>query len=141
MVLARPDMTVTEHWQELAKLGIEVRRSSVGRFLQRLQLTYKKPLHEAEQPRPDVKATRIAWREEQDSLDPRTLAFIDETWTSTNMTPRFGSCEKGNRLVAHAPFGHWKTTTFTAALRRDELTAPCVFDDPINGEQFRDYVG
>ena len=66
--------------------------------------------------------------------------FIDETWASTNMTPRYGRCEKGKRLIAHAPFGHWKTTTFVAALRHDRLTAPCVFDGPINGEKFRAYV-
>ena len=66
--------------------------------------------------------------------------FIDETWASTNMTPRYGRCEKGKRLIAHAPFGHWKTTTFVAALRHDRLAAPCVFDGPINGEKFRAYV-
>jgi transposase len=41
-VRARPDLTVTELWRELTALGIAVGRSSVGRFLQRLQLTYKK---------------------------------------------------------------------------------------------------
>ena len=66
--------------------------------------------------------------------------FIDETWASTNMTPRYGRSEKGKRLIAHAPFGRWKTTTFVAALRHDRLTAPCVFDGPINGEKFRAYV-
>jgi transposase len=30
--------------------------------------------------------------------------------------------------------------TFIAALRCDGLTAPCVFDGPINGESFRAYV-
>src|SRR6201993_2618270 len=52
------------------------------------------------------------------------------------MTPLYGRCEKGKRLIAHAPFGHWKTTTFVAALRHDGLTAPCVFDGAINGEKF-----
>ena len=66
--------------------------------------------------------------------------FIDETWASTNMAPRYGRCEKGKRLVAHVPFGHWKTTTLIAALRHDGLAAPCVFDGPINGEKFRAYV-
>lgn len=66
--------------------------------------------------------------------------FIDETWASTNMTPRYGRSEKGKRLIAHAPFGHWKTTTLVAALRHDGLTAPCVFDGPINGDKFRAYV-
>ena len=56
------------------------------------------------------------------------LVFIDETWASTNMTPRHGRCAKGERLIARTPFGHWKTTTFIGALRHDGLTAPCVFD-------------
>ena len=30
--------------------------------------------------------------------------------------------------------------TFLAALRCDRITAPCVFDGPINGESFRAYV-
>lgn len=85
-------------------------------------------------------AARDAWAEAQKSLDPRKLVFIDETWASTNMAPRYGRCEKGKRLIAHAPFGHWKTTTFVAALRCDGLTAPCVFDGPINGEKFRPSV-
>ena len=32
------------------------------------------------------------------------------------------------------------TTTFVAALRHDEITAPCVFDGPMNGASFRTYV-
>jgi len=76
----------------------------------------------------------------QKSLDPQRLVFIDETWASTNMTPRYGRCERGKRLIARAPFGHWKTTTFLAALRHDGLTAPCVFDGPINGAKFLAYV-
>jgi transposase len=39
-----------------------------------------------------------------------------------------------------APQGHWRTMTFLGALRCDQLTAPCVFDGPINGECFRAYV-
>jgi transposase len=66
--------------------------------------------------------------------------FIDETWASTAMTPRYGRCEKGKRLIAFAPGGHWKTTTFIAALRCDRITAPYVFDGPINGESFLAYV-
>ena len=33
---------------------------------------------------------------------------------STNMTPRYGRCEIGKRLIGYAPLGHWKTTTFLA---------------------------
>ena len=33
--------------------------------------------------------------------------------------------------------GHWKTTTFLAALRHDSVTARFVIDGPINGAIFR----
>jgi transposase len=66
--------------------------------------------------------------------------FIDETWATTNMTRRHGRARRGQRLVAAVPHGHWKTTTFLAALRHDRITAPCVFDGAINGERFRAWV-
>ena len=56
------------------------------------------------------------------------------------MTRTHGRCARGQRLVAKAPFGRWRTLTFLAALRCDRLTAPCVIDGPINGESFRAYV-
>lgn len=56
------------------------------------------------------------------------------------MARRYGRCPRGQRLLSSVPHGHWKTTTFVAALRCDELTAPCVFDGPMNGECFLAYV-
>ncbi len=56
------------------------------------------------------------------------------------MAPPRGWGPKGKRLRAYAPHGHWRTLTFIGALRLDRLTAPCVFDGPINGECFRAYV-
>ena len=38
------------------------------------------------------------------------------------------------------PWGHWKTTTFVAALRLGEIAAPCVLDGPMDGDSFRAYV-
>ena len=73
-------------------------------------------------------------------LDPHKLVFIDETWIKTNMAPLRGWGKKGKRLLGFAPHGHWNTMTFIAALRCDGLTAPCVFDGPINGQSFRAYV-
>ncbi len=66
--------------------------------------------------------------------------FIDETWTKTNMAPLRGWCLRGRRLADHVPHGRWRTLTFIAALRHDRLTAPCLFDGPINGESFLAYV-
>lgn len=56
------------------------------------------------------------------------------------MAPLRGWGAKGERLRGFAPHGHWRTMTFLAALRCDRLTAPCVFDGPINGQCFRAYV-
>jgi transposase len=83
---------------------------------------------------------RRRWRSWQGHLDPTKLVFIDETWIKTNMAPLRGWAPKGKRLRAHAPHGHWRTLTFLGALRCDRLSAPCVFDGPINGQSFRAYV-
>lgn len=56
------------------------------------------------------------------------------------MARRHGRCPRGQRLVSAVPHGHWNTTTFIGALRQDGITAPCVFEGPINGEAFRAYV-
>jgi transposase len=62
--------------------------------------------------------------------------FVDETWATTAMARRYGWARRGQRLVAAVPHGHWKTTTFIAALRQDGLGAPCVFDGAITGARF-----
>src|SRR5918992_720309 len=100
----------------------------------------KKTQHAAEQDRPDVAAARRAWRQGQPALKPERLVFIDETWATTAMARRYGRARRGARVVAAVPHGHWKTTTFLAALRHDGLTAPCVFDGAINGARFLAYV-
>lgn len=66
--------------------------------------------------------------------------FIDETWTKTNMAPLRGWAPRGQRLPGPAPFGHWNTLTFLAALRHDRVDAPWVLKGPINGQRFRVYV-
>jgi transposase len=87
-----------------------------------------------------VAEARRDWRAGQADLKPANLVFIDETGAATNMARRHGRCRRGQRLVAAVPHGHWKTTTFLGALRQDGITAPCVFDGPVNGEAFRAYV-
>lgn len=66
--------------------------------------------------------------------------FIDETGASTKMTRLYGRAPRGRRLFAKAPFGHWKTTTFVAALRCNGLGAPMVLDGPMTGPAFLAYV-
>ena len=67
------------------------------------------------------------------------LVFIDETGASTKMARLRGRAERGRRCRSPVPHGHWKTTTFTGALRLGGLTAPMVLDGPMNREAFRAY--
>jgi transposase len=78
----------------------------------------------------------VEWRAGQADMEPERLVFIDESGASTKMTRLYGRCARGERQVCAVPHGHWKTTTFVGALRHDGMTAPCVFDGPINGETF-----
>jgi transposase len=56
------------------------------------------------------------------------------------MAPLRGWAPKGERLEAKVPHGHWKTSTFVAALRSDRIEAPWLLDGPINGASFLVYV-
>lgn len=100
----------------------------------------KKVLKATEQDRPDVVQQRAEWKVLQAGLNAERLVFLDETWAKTNMTRPRGRSLKGTRLVAKVPHGHWKTTTFLAALRTSGLTAPLVIDGAVNGDIFLAYV-
>lgn len=100
----------------------------------------KKVLIASERDRPDVQQKRAEFRVRQAGLNPDRLVFIDETWAKTNMTRPRGRAPRGHRVIDKVPHGHWKTTTFLAALRTRGLTAPLVVDGAINGEIFMGWV-
>jgi transposase len=51
-----------------------------------------------------------------------------------------GRARRGQRCRAPVPHGHWKTTTFTGALRLSGMTAPMVLDGPMNADAFLAYI-
>jgi transposase len=87
-----------------------------------------------------VARRRARWKAYQGRIALPRLVFIDETWVKINMAPLRGWGPRGKRLKGYAPYGHWKTLTFIAALRHDRIDAPWVIDGPINGEMFLLYV-
>lgn len=87
-----------------------------------------------------MRAAREAWFEGQLDLDPDGLVFIDETAANTAMARRYGRAPRGERCRMSVPQGHWKTTTVTAALRSNGITAPWLLDGAMNGQAFRTYV-
>jgi transposase len=100
----------------------------------------KKVLKAAEQQRPDVTQKRRWWNILVQSKACRRLVFFDETGADTKMTRRYGWGLRSSRVVGHVPQGHWKTTTFAAALRASGVIAPLVLDGPMNGECFLAYI-
>ncbi|MCU0886840.1 MAG: IS630 family transposase [Rubritepida sp.] len=141
LIEQRSDITLAEIQAELARAGVPASLATVWRFFERRRITRKKrPAHAAEQDRPDILRRRWAWFESQPDLDPDRLVFIDETWASTKMARTHGRALRGERLRSPIPHGHWKTTTFVAALRNSGMVAPMVLDGPINGVAFQAYV-
>ncbi|WP_425278150.1 IS630 family transposase [Azotobacter salinestris] len=138
-----PDLTLAELAATLEReCGIRVSLATIWTFLDRHGMTFKKKTaHAAEQQRPDVQAARQEWFEEQPGFDWRKLIFVDETAAATNLARLRGWAPRGERCLAAIPHGHWKTTTFTAGLRVDGLTAPLVLDGAMNGPAFLAYVG
>src|ERR1700681_199977 len=100
----------------------------------------KKTLYAAEQKRADVARARRCWMREQGMFNPARLVFIDETCTNTAMVRLRGRARRGERLVDHAPHGHWKTITFVGGLRQRGMTAPFVLEGAMNGPMFLAYV-
>jgi transposase len=72
--------------------------------------------------------------------DAWSYVFLDECGVTTDLLRRYGRSRRGLRLRDHTPCGHWETHTIVAALRPDGLTAPAVFDGPIDNASFRAYV-
>jgi transposase len=87
-----------------------------------------------------VARARRRWIREQGLLDPAHLVFIDETAITTNMVRLNGWSPRGERLVGHAPMGHWETVTFIAGLRQTGIVAPMLIKGAMNGEAFLAYI-
>ncbi|MER9564944.1 IS630 family transposase [Mesorhizobium sp. M0571] len=136
------DITLNEMVERLsAEQSVRISRSALSAWLRGHGWTLKKKsAHALEQDRPDILKRRRDWFDGQLDLDPAKLVFIDETGLSTKMARLRGRAPRGERCRAGVPHGHWKTTTFTGALRLTGMTAPFVYDGAMNGNVFLAYV-
>ena len=74
------------------------------------------------------------------SLDPARLVFIDESSAKTNMTRLRGRAQRGERVYASTPHGHWHTTTMISSVRFDGSAVCMATDGATDTEVFRAYV-
>jgi hypothetical protein len=84
---------------------LKVGTSSIWRFYDRHEITFKKTLHAAERDRPDVAAARAALKAEQPSLKAPRLVFIDETAVTTKMVRYYGPGCDAARPASAPPEG------------------------------------
>jgi transposase len=68
------------------------------------------------------------------------LIFLDESGAATNMTRLRGRAERGKRVHAKQPQGHWRTTTMISSIRMDGTTACMTSEGATDTEVFRSYV-
>lgn len=83
---------------------------------------------------------RRQWRDWLPLHDAGQYVFLDECGVTTDLLRRYGRSPRGTRLHDHTPCSHWETQTVIAALRVDGVSAPAVFDGPIDAISFRAYV-
>jgi len=83
---------------------------------------------------------RRRWRAWLPLRDVVQYVFLDECGVTTDLLRRYGRSPRGERLYDHTPCSHWQTTTVIAGLRLEGLTAPAVFDGPIDNPSFLAYV-
>jgi transposase len=87
-----------------------------------------------------VALQRRQWRDWLPLHDAGRYVFLDECGVTTDLLRRYGRSPRGTRLHDHTPCGHWETQTVIAALRVDRVSAPAVFDGPIDAASFRAYI-
>jgi transposase len=124
----------------MAKVGIAGGCTTVRRLHEQHGFSFrKKALYAEEQKRAEVVRAHRRWIREQSLLGPAQLV-IDETCTSTSMAWLRGRSARGRRLIGYPPHEHRKATTFVAALRLRNVTAPFVLDGAVNGRMFPAYA-
>jgi hypothetical protein len=56
------------------------------------------------------------------------------------MARRYGRAPVGQRCVAAIPHGHWQSSPFLAALRRESIAAPFLIEGAVDAEVFTAYL-
>jgi len=133
-----PDLTLEELIDELS---LPLTPSGLHRKLDRMGLSYKKKtLHPSAQQRQDVQEKREEWREIQPILDPKKLAFLDESSVNLAMTRLYGRAPTNERVNDYVPDVRFQRLSILSTVKLDGTQIPFVFNGTLNSELFKKYV-
>ena len=68
------------------------------------------------------------------------MIFLDESGAATDLTRLRGRAPRGQRVLGHAPCGHWKTTTTIGSLRVEGPAASVTLEGATDADVFQAYV-
>lgn len=97
-------------------------------------------MHPKEQLREDVVLKRKEWQEQQKTLDPNKLVFLDESSINCGMTRLYGRALTKNRVNDYVPDIRFERTSIVSSIRLNGDTAPLIFKGTLNGEFFGTYI-
>jgi transposase len=86
-------------------------------------------------------AARAAWCERMADVAVARLVFVDETGTTTRMTPLYAVAPRGARAYGFAPRNYTHTTTLVGALTLEGMIAPMVTQGGMTTALFVAWLG
>lgn len=85
-------------------------------------------------------AKRLEWRGGILTQPAGTFVFLDETGVATDLVRRYARGPRGDRVIDHAPWGHWEMHTVIAGLRPEGLVGAAVLEGAMDTDSFAAYV-
>lgn len=142
LVEADNDATLEELCQQLEKkTAIKISRSTMGRMLQKLNLTRKKKtLHPTEKDTPRVQQARLDYWEAIRDVPPENLVFIDESGLNLAMVRVYARSLRGQRAIGDRPQHRGQNVSIVEALSLEGPIAVTTILGPMNGLTFEAYL-
>jgi transposase len=84
---------------------------------------------------------RAAWKVRvAQSLDARSLVFVDEMGTNTSLSPLYGWAKKGARVYCSVPRNRGKNTTLLSSMSMEGMGSSLAVEGATNSQIFQTYV-
>ena len=100
----------------------------------------KKTTHDSERDTPRVKQLRREYETRSADWAPSRRIYLDETGTHLGLTRGYGRAAPGQRVVEGTPDYSGPHYTLVAALGWQGIQAPLLFEGPMTGPIFEQYV-